>query len=246
MAHIATACDAVVMVRPAEAEQLAHRQTSRVEAFSDGVFAIAITLLALDLRVTNVEDVTAAGLARAVVDEWPAYFAFVLSFGTILIMWINHHARMAWVLRVDGLLVFSNGLVLLMIAALSFPTALVGEYLTGPAGKAAVATYALFVFGTSAAWNIFMYALKPERGLLRPDAPLDAVAATRRRVRFGLFFYASTAGLALVNAYLGLGLLVAMWVFWGTVAYGALNRSAGLPATHPDSAPTPHRARSRA
>lgn len=204
----------------------ADRQTGRIEAFSDGVFAISITLLALDLRVTHVEEVTSSGLARAILDEWPTYFAFVLSFATILIMWINHHARMAWVQRVDGLLIFSNGLVLLMIAALSFPTALVGEYLTGPAGTTAVATYALFVFGTSAAWNVFMLALKPERGLLRPDVPLEVVAATRRRVAFGLLFYAATAGLSLVNAYLGLGLLVAMWVFWGAVAYGALNRSA--------------------
>ncbi len=68
-----------------------------------------------------------------------------------------------------------------------------------------VATYALFVLGTSGAWNIFMLALKPERGLLRPDVPLDAVAATRRRVRLGFVFYAVIAGLALVNAYLGLG-----------------------------------------
>lgn len=230
------------MARPAEGEQLAHRQTSRIEAFSDGVFAIAITLLALDLRVTSVDELTPAGLARAVLDEWPAYFAFVLSFGTILIMWINHHARMAWVLRVDGLLVFSNGLVLLLIAALSFPTALVGEYLTGPAGKVAVATYALFVLGTSAAWNVFMFALTPRRGLLRPDAPLDAVEATRRNVRFGFLVYAATAGLALVNAYLGLGLLVAMWVFWGTVAYRALNQSAAVPA-HARSARAPRSAR---
>src|SRR5882757_432957 len=210
------------VIRPA----VAHRQTARIEAFSDGVFAIAITLLALDLRVPHVEHVTASRLAQAILDEWPAYFAFVLSFATILIMWINHHARMAWVQRVDGLLIFSNGLVLLMIAALAFPTALVGEYLTGSGGTAAVATYALFVLGTSAAWNVFMIALQPERGLLRPDAPLAVISATRRRVRLGLVFDAATAGLALVNAYLGLGLLVGMWCFWGRTAYHALNTSA--------------------
>jgi uncharacterized membrane protein len=210
------------LARPA----VAHRQTARIEAFSDGVFAIAITLLALDLRVPHVEPVTASGLANAILDKWPAYFAFVLSFATILIMWINHHARMAWVQRVDGLLIFSNGLVLLMIAALAFPTALVGEYLTGPAGTTAVATYAFFVLGTSAAWNVFMIALKPERGLLRPGVSLAAISATRRRVRLGLVFYGATAGLALVNAYLGLGLLVGMWCFWGRTAYHALNTSA--------------------
>lgn len=213
------------LIRPAGAD----RQTARIEAFSDGVFAIAMTLLALDLRVPHVEHVSATRLAQAILDEWPAYFAFILSFATILIMWINHHARMAWVERVDGLLIFSNGFVLLMIAALAFPTALVGEYLTGPGGTTAVATYALFVLGTSAAWNVFMVALKPERGLLRPGVPLEVVSATRRRVRLGLVFYAATAGLALVNAYLGLALLVGMWCFWGRTAYHALNRSARVP-----------------
>jgi uncharacterized membrane protein len=169
---------------------VAHRQTARIEAFSDGVFAIAIanTLLALDLRVPHVEHVTAGSLAHAILDEWSTYFAFVLSFATILIMGINHHARMAWVQRVDGLLIFSNGLVLLMIAALAFPTALVGQYLTGPGGTTAVATYALFVLGTSAAWNVFMIALKPERAArsgLRDPAPRAAwpsVLCRHRRV----------------------------------------------------------------
>jgi uncharacterized membrane protein len=210
------------LARPASA----HRQTARIEAFSDGVFAIAITLLALDLRVPHLEHVTAGNLAHAILHEWPAYFAFTLSFATILIMWINHHARMAWVQHVDGLLIFSNGLLLLTTTALVFPTSLVGEYLTGPAGTTAVATYALVVLGASAAWNVFMIALQPERGLLLPGVPPAAVAATRRNVRFGFVFYAVTFGLSFVNAYLGLGLLVAMWCFWGATAYGALNVSA--------------------
>ena len=97
------------------------RGMGRLEAFSDGVFAIAITILALELRVPHVEQVTASNLARALLDEWPTYFAFLLSFSTILIIWINHHARMALLERIDGLLMFGNGLLLMMVAALSFP-----------------------------------------------------------------------------------------------------------------------------
>jgi uncharacterized membrane protein len=136
-------------------------ETARLEAFSDGVIAIAITILALELRVPNLEEITSAKLVAAILNEWPSYFAFVLSFTTILIMWINHHARLALVERVDGLLMFGNGLLMMTIVALSYPTALVGEYLRTPAGKTAVATYGLFVLGTSAAWNIFMLALRP-------------------------------------------------------------------------------------
>ena len=118
---------------------------------------------------------------------------------------------------------FANGLVLFMIATLSFPTALVGEYLTGPAARGAVFTYAVFVLLTSGAWNVFMLAMKPEHGLLRPGVPASVIATTRRRVAFGFVVYAVAAGLALVNAYLGLALITAMWGFWGSVAYRALN-----------------------
>ena len=160
----------------------------------------------------------------AILNEWPSYFAFVLSFTTILIMWINHHARMALVERIDGLLLFGNGLLMMMIVALSYPTALVGEYLNTPAGKSAVATYGLFVLGTSAAWNIFMLALRPERGLLKPGVPPELIASTRRRVALGFVIYLVATGLALVNAYLGLGIITAMWGFWAVIAYRTLNR----------------------
>jgi len=199
------------------------RETARLEAFSDGVFAIGATILVLDLRLPAIDHVTTGGLIRAVLDQWPSYFAFVLSFATILIMWINHHARMGLIERIDGLLMFANGFVLFMIATLSFPTALVGEYLTGPAARGAVFTYAVFVLLTSGAWNVFMLAMKPEHGLLRPGVPAAVIATTRRRVAIGFMVYAVAAGLALVNAYLGLALITAMWVFWGSVAYRALN-----------------------
>jgi uncharacterized membrane protein len=199
------------------------RETARLEAFSDGVFAIGATILVLDLKLTTVEDATTGSLLRAVIDKWPSFFAFALSFATILIMWINHHARMGLIARIDGLLMFANGFVLFMIATLSFPTALVGEYLTGSGAQGAVFVYAMFVLFTSGAWNLFMFAMKPERGLLRPGVPASLIARTRRRVAIGFMVYAAAAGLALVNAYLGLAVITAMWGFWGTIAYQALN-----------------------
>jgi TMEM175 potassium channel family protein len=134
----------------------ARHETARLEAFSDGV--IAITILALDLRVPRLQEITSGNLITAIRHQWPSYLAFVLSFTTILIMWINHHARLALVERIDGLLMFGNGLLLMTIVALSYPTALVGEYLNTPAGKAAVATYGLSCsapapHGTSSCWR---------------------------------------------------------------------------------------------
>ena len=199
-------------------------ETARLEAFSDGVFAIAITILALELHVPQLQEITSGNLITAILDQWPSYFAFVLSFTSILILWINHHARLALVERIDGLLMFGNGLLLMAIVALSYPTALVGEYLTTPAGEAAVATYGLLVLGTSAAWNIFLLALRPERGLLKPGVPPELIASARRRVALGFVIYVVATGLALVNAYLGLGIITAMWGFWAVQAYRTLNR----------------------
>ena len=199
-------------------------ETARLEAFSDAVIAIAMTILALDLRVPTIEVVTSKNLVSAILDQWPAYFAFALSFTTILIMWINHHARLSLVQRIDGLLMFANGFLMMAIVALSYPTALVGEYLNTSAGRGAVVTYGLAVLATSGAWNIFMLALRPERGLLRPGVPPGVIATTRRRVAFGFLVYLVATGLAAVDAYLGLGIMTVMWVFWATFAYRALNR----------------------
>ena len=197
-------------------------ETARLEAFSDGVFAIAITILALELRVPQLEEITSGNLITAVLHQWPSYFAFVLSFTTILILWILHYARLAFVERIDGLLMFGNGLLLMTIVALSYPTALVGEYLNTPAGEAAVATYGLVVLGMCAAWNIFLLALRPERGLLKPGVPPELIASARRRVALGFVIYLVATGLALVNAYLGLGIITAMWWFWAVIAYRTL------------------------
>lgn len=208
----------------------AGHETARLEAFSDGVFAIAITILALELRVPQLPDISSGNLITAVLNQWPSYFAFVLSFTTILILWIFHYARLALVERIDGLLMFGNGLLLMTTVALSYPTALVGEYLNTPAGKAAVATYGLVVLGMSAGWNIFLLALRPERGLLKPGVPPELIASARRRVALSFVIYLVATGLALVDAYLGLGIITAMWAYWAIIAYRTLNGSERLPA----------------
>src|SRR5215813_3568997 len=96
-------------------------ETSRIEAFSDGVFAIAITLLVLDLKVPP-DPSGIHRLAELLLSEWPAYLAFLTSFATILIMWINHHRIFTLVGRSDDRLLFYNGLLLLGVTVVPFPT----------------------------------------------------------------------------------------------------------------------------
>lgn len=101
-------------------------ETGRLQSFSDGVFAVTITLLALNLVVSSLKgEPTAEALAGALAQGWPSYLAFVTSFGTILIMWVNHHAIVKLVRRADSLFVLANGLHLLHVTVVPFITVLV-------------------------------------------------------------------------------------------------------------------------
>jgi uncharacterized membrane protein len=103
----------------------------RLEAFSDGVFAIAITLLVLDLAVPPREHAPdGESLASALGHQWPSYFAYLVSFLVIGIIWVNHHAVFDRVRLVDRPVMFVNLALLLVVSAIPFPTHLLAEYLT--------------------------------------------------------------------------------------------------------------------
>jgi uncharacterized membrane protein len=96
--------------------------TNRLEAFSDGVFAIAITLLVLEIKVPPVESI---GLG--LLNLWPSYLAYAISFIVIGAIWINHHAMFDWIVRADQKLLLLNTLHLMFIAFLPFPTAVLAK-----------------------------------------------------------------------------------------------------------------------
>ena len=113
--------------------------TSRTEAFSDGIFAIAATLLVLELKVPQVEP---GGLADALLESWPSYVTYVVSFLTIGIIWVNHHAVLDRIMEVNRPLLFMNLMFLMAVAAIPFPTALLGDYLqAGHDERLAAAVY---------------------------------------------------------------------------------------------------------
>ena len=117
-----------------------NKETGRVEAFSDGVFAIAITLLVLNIQVPHDLPV-GKSLAGALIDQWPTYLAFVTSFATIGIMWINHHRLFTHIRRSDNTLLVLNGLLLMGITVVPFPTALLAAYIGHPDEQVAALVY---------------------------------------------------------------------------------------------------------
>jgi uncharacterized membrane protein len=114
------------------------RETTRLEAFSDGVIAIAITLLALEIKVPEVGD---APLLEALAEQWPMYLAFLLSFATIGIMWINHHRLFTIIKRTDHTFLILNSLLLMGITLVPFTSALLGEYIRHPDERIAAMVY---------------------------------------------------------------------------------------------------------
>jgi uncharacterized membrane protein len=126
-------------------------ETQRIEAFSDGVFAIAITLLIIEIAVPHVEGEESLG--KALREEWPSYFAYVLSFVTIGIYWANHHSFFKLFHHVDHGFLILNVLFLMTIAFLPFPTAVLAEYMEHDEQRqAAIAFYSLGLLLPALAW----------------------------------------------------------------------------------------------
>src|ERR1700759_3063446 len=120
-------------------------ETSRLEAFADGVFAIAATLLILDVTVKAKGD----QLGSALLHAWPEYAAYAVSFVTIGIMWVNHHATLTVIERVDRTFLFLNVGLLASIAFVPFPTRLVAEHLRDVGLRAAAVAYGITLTATA-------------------------------------------------------------------------------------------------
>jgi uncharacterized membrane protein len=124
-------------------ETRSEKETGRLEAFSDGVFAVAITLLIFSLQVPTLDKpYTSQQLVSKLLYLWPSYLAFFISFATILIMWISHHSMFKLIRTSDTLFMFANGFLLLLVTTVLFPTQLVATYLTTPVAGVACAIYA--------------------------------------------------------------------------------------------------------
>jgi uncharacterized membrane protein len=204
-------------VNSAAEEKKEAKETGRTEAFSDGVFAIAITLLVLELKVPHLPGGgTVSSLARALADEWPSYTSFVISFFTILIMWANHHAMFNMVCRIDVPFLYANGFLLLMVTFIPFPTSVLATYLETPAAPMAGAFFAGTYVLLGVAFNL-LWAAARYRGLLRPDIPEAKIRTLTGKYRLGMPLYLIATVASFVSVYLAVGICAALAIFWVVV-----------------------------
>lgn len=185
--------------------------TGRTEAFSDGVFAIAATLLVLELEVPHVEP---GGLAGALLERWPSYATYVVSFLTIGIIWVNHHAVMERIRVVNRPLLFNNLLFLMAVAAIPFPTALLADYLReGHDERLAAAVYG----GTMAVMGVTFgatWAYAVLSGLLDENVDPDLARRSLWIFAFGNPLYVLAIGASLLSASLALAIYAFLALFY--------------------------------
>ena len=198
------------------------KETGRVEAFSDGVFAIAITLLVLDLKVPKVAELGARSLWPAIAAQWPTFLAYLASFATILVMWVNHHRMFNWIHRTDDVSLFLNGLLLLFVTFVPFPTSLVATYLTSPQGRSAAAIYAGTYEALAIVFNLLWNHVARDGRLLGAHASPTQLRAITRQYRTGPILYVGALVLALFSAEASFAyclLLAVYWAFTGSLAF---------------------------
>lgn len=188
--------------------------TNRVEAFSDGVFAIAITLLVLQIHVP--EAGSGEHLARALAAQWPSYAAYAISFLTIGVIWINHHVMLRRLRIVDHSVLIWNLLLLMCVGILPFTTALMAAYLKGSEGEALAAA----VYSGSFMVMTLVFAATNHHVLFRKAEMLDEEVDERtRRLTFkrgisGVLPYLVATVLAFVSPYLTFAICAAVAIFY--------------------------------
>jgi uncharacterized membrane protein len=193
------------------------KETARIEAFSDGVFAIAITLLILEIKIPSAGS---GDLSLQLLRQWPSYIAFVISFAFIEIMWINHHRLFTHIKRSNNVLLFLNLLLLLGVTSVPFPTAVLAQHF----GQSGQRTAAILYHGTYFVIAVFFNILwrYASRHLLGKDADASATDKISAQYAFGPLFYLVCIALTWVNVPMSLLLNIALAVFFALPPHRAV------------------------
>ena len=193
---------------------------TRLEAFSDGVFAIALTLLVLDLHVPHLNGpFSSHALLAALLKMWPSLVAMLYTFFIEIAMWYTHHDLMQWVRGVDKCFLFANGFLLLLVVFLPFPTAMLGAYINTPARTGAIAFYIATTMVAAISFLLFLLSIVTNRRLLHESVPAERVAVVRRAYFFGPAAYAVLLLASFRWPYTAFVVTLAMWILWLSLDY---------------------------
>ncbi|MBO9691342.1 MULTISPECIES: TMEM175 family protein [Chryseobacterium] len=191
------------------------KETLRIEGFSDGVFAIAVTLLVLDLHFPEENSIQNGNdLLVFLKNQWPAFLAFILSFFSIFIMWVNHHKIFKQIYSRNSAIMFANGLILFLVSAVSYPTALLARYFDGEASSVVVALYTGIFVLINLAYNLLWFLATRNKKLLRPGITDAAIKKIHNNYLYGLPIYVMALILSFWIPALSLLIILGLWIFW--------------------------------
>ena len=194
------------------------KKTARLEAFSDGIFGVAITLLAIEIGIKEYEGATNVNLWHKIVDNWAEYFTYFNSFATVLLVWMGHRNIFNRIWKANHWIILLNGLVLLFVVLFPYPTRTVGNFVGTDAVNTAVAFYAGFagvIVLSMLLLNIGI--INNPKIIIAPDKNLPWFKNQVKQQGFAILAYAFATIIAFYSPTIALAITFLMWVFWAIV-----------------------------
>lgn len=198
-----------------KSEEIQHQKdTIRVETFSDGVFCIAVTLLSLEIGVQLNSKASNSDLFHDLLQQWPICIAYVISFVNVLLAWIGHHSLFKNLRNTDNSVMITNGILLMLVALVPFPTKTLGLYFLTDAFKTAVIFYTAYFVLISIAFRLLWYSVLRNKNLLLHNVTETQIKQITKNENIGLICNAIVMAVAFISPWTALGLSFAMWIYW--------------------------------
>jgi len=195
-------------------EKQQQKETVRIEAFSDGIFCVAITLLAIEIGVEAKQNETNQGLLHSLLQRWPICLAYFISFVNVLLAWIGHHGLFKHLRNTNNFVMITNGLLLMLVALVPFPTKTLGFFLQTGAFKTAVIFYTGYFVLISVAFRLLWYAASSSPELLVHGIDKTKIKNITRNENIGLLCNSFILLVSFLSPWTALVLSFAMWVYW--------------------------------
>jgi uncharacterized membrane protein len=189
---------------------------ARLEAFCDGVFAIAITLLILEIKIPPIgSSHTIREFWHRLLGDWPSWFGFFLSFMIILVAWVNHHDVFKLIGKSSAQFTYANGFMLLTVVVVPFSTGLMSEYLTTDLAQPAITVYCFSILMHNLSWVLFGRAAMYPGSLFKDRASHDLyVKNVYRSSQVAFLFYALLCMLSFWFPFVSMVIMTLSWVYW--------------------------------
>lgn len=190
------------------------KETLRIETFSDGVFCIAVTLLSLEIGVEVKNNASNTDLLHALLEQWPICLAYIISFINVLLAWIGHHSLFKQLHRTNNQVMIANGILLMLVALVPFPTKTLGLFLQTGALKTAVIFYTAYFVLISLAFRFLWHAATRQSDLLMPAITESQIKLTTKNENIGLICNTIILAVAFISPWTALALSFGMWIYW--------------------------------